>query len=427
MPMYGFLNAPSMGMLTQSSAFSTISQNITNLNTGGYKGTDTRFETVLASTFGNNSDVGGVAAVRHTKVAQQGNIVSTTNSNDVAINGQGMFVFNTDVDGAGETLYGRDGAFNLEKNGTSSLTGSFRADGSIDLSGSDFTFTADEAYLVDKNGHFLQGWQADETGAVNTRSSLVSLRVDRFAFVSDSSATTTSELAVALPADASTGQVESAVASIYDANGDLNSVDFQWTKTANAQEWTLTPVPTNGTLTSSAENFTFNGDGSLPDGTTHSFAVTWSDGDTSTVTLDLSDTVSTGTSFFYFDFQKNGRGPGDLESFSFDQEGFVNGRFTNGVTRPLYKLPLATFSNPDALEERLGNVFAESVQSGSATFRQADLDGFATYIPFAHELSNVNLGSEFTNMIMAQQAYNSAATVFKTADEMTKTAAGLKS
>lgn len=430
MAMYGMLAAPTLGMLTQSSAFGSISQNITNLNTGGYKATETRFETVLASKFGNNSDVGGVQSVHKTYVAQQGNIIATSNFMDLAINGQGLFQFNENVDGSGETLYGRDGAFVQEKNGTESITGNFRSDGSIDISGNTsgnpITFTADKSYLVDKNGNYLQGWAADETGAVTTSSTPAALRVDRFSFVSDSSATTTASLAVTIPATAATGSVQLAKASVFDANGDLNSIDFQWTKTSTPQEWTLTPVPTNGTLTSSAETFTFGTDGKLPDGTSHSVAITWSDGDTSTIALDLSDTVSVGSEFFYFDFQKNGRSPGDLESFSFDQDGFINGRFTNGLTRPLYKIPLATFVNPDGLEQRQGNVFAESVTSGSATLREADLDGFATYIPFSHELSNVNLGSEFTTMIRVQQAYNSAATLFKTVDEMTKVAAELK-
>ena len=118
MAMYGALTSPSLAMLTQSSAFGTISQNITNINTGGYKSSTTRFETVLASSYDSNSDVGGVKSYRVNNIEQQGGILSSTNPNDVAINGQGFFVLNSLQDGTGDTFYSRDGAFQLKTNGT---------------------------------------------------------------------------------------------------------------------------------------------------------------------------------------------------------------------------------------------------------------------------------------------------------------------
>ena len=89
MALYGALAAPALGMLTQSSAFGTISQNITNMNTGGYKAANTRFTTVLASTFDANSDIGGVRAFRKETISLQGRLLSSTNNLDIAINGSG--------------------------------------------------------------------------------------------------------------------------------------------------------------------------------------------------------------------------------------------------------------------------------------------------------------------------------------------------
>ena len=94
MSMYGALAAPALGMLTQSASFGQISQNITNLNTGGYKAGKTKFSTVLASKFDNNSDVGGVKSYRSNNIASQGNTISSNNFLDLAIRGQGMFVLN---------------------------------------------------------------------------------------------------------------------------------------------------------------------------------------------------------------------------------------------------------------------------------------------------------------------------------------------
>ena len=176
MAMYGLLSAPALGMLTQSSAFGTISQNIANINTGGYRSERTRFETVLGQTFDSNSDIGGLQAYRVNNVKQQGEFRATTNSRDVAINGQGLFVVNTEVGGGGETLFTRDGALELATSGTEVINGNIRDDGSIDTSGSGsgpaITFTIDKAFLADKNGNFVQGWPADETGAVNITAAL---------------------------------------------------------------------------------------------------------------------------------------------------------------------------------------------------------------------------------------------------------------
>jgi flagellar hook protein FlgE len=163
-------------------------------------------------------------------------------------------------------------------------------------------------------------------------------------------------------------------------------------------------------------------------------------GTTGTVAFDLAldDVTSIGQSFIYEQFQKDGRGPGELVSYRFDEQGQILGRFSNGLERALYKLPLATFVNADGLEMRQGNLFAVSVSSGDPVYRQVrdpavvveganqEKHEFAAFVPFAQELSNVNLENEFSRMILTQQAYNMSATVFKSVDEMTQTAAQLK-
>lgn len=430
MSMYGFFAAPSLGMLTQSSAFGTISQNITNLSTGGYKASDTRFSTILASTYDSNSDVGGVKTVRKNYVSKQGNTITTTNYLDVAIRGQGLFVVNSKVDGNGDTLYTRDGAFQITRGEIQTLTGGYRADGSFDttLTGVTASQGVNKGYLTEKNGHYLMGWTPDSAGAFSAAAAsgtLGPIRIDRLAFNSDAAATTNASVAGNLPATLDTGLSKTFKGSIYTSTGDQKTFEMQWTRTATPQQWTLAINPIDGTSTST-QTYTFDSTGHVPDGTTLNFTVTWDDGQTSSVALDVSDVTSIGSGFFYTDFQKDGRTPGDLESFHFDEVGHVVGRFTNGIERNLYKVPLATFTNPDGLEIRQGNLFAESLASGSAVNRVAGIDGFAIFSPFAHELSNVNLADEFNKMIMAQQAYNTSATVFRTVDEMTRTAADLK-
>jgi flagellar hook protein FlgE len=420
MPMYGLFTSPILGMLAQTSALGSISQNISNMNTGGYKAHDTKFSTVLASTYSNSRDIGGLTANTRNFIEQQGRIISSTSGMDLAISGKGLYVLNTEVDGSGDTLYTRDGGFEI-KSGDEATNGA----GNI----------YNEGYVVDKNGYYLQGWVADGSGSVSTAGALQSIRVDSEAFNSGGAADATASASVAanLPVTTAVGGTQSTKASIFDSNGDTQTFELIWTRNAANQEWTMTVSPDSGT-SSSTQTFTFDSSGGLPDGTTTSVTITDLSGGATTFNLDISDVTSIGDQFLYFDFQKDGRTSGELDSFKFDAAGKVIGLFTNGLEQTLYKLPLATFVNGDGLDRIQGNLFQTSVTSGGPTLVEVRAENssvdifheFAHFVPFSHELSNTNLQNEFSHMIMTQQAYNSAATVFKTVDEMTSQAANLK-
>jgi flagellar hook protein FlgE len=444
MALYGALAAPTLGMLTQSSAFGTISQNITNMNTGGYKAANTRFTTVLASTFDSNSDIGGVRAFRKENVSIQGRLVSSTNNLDIAINGSGLFALNSDVSGSGDDLYTRDGAFQLTKNGTDTVT----VDGGASV-------TVDKAYLTDKNGHYVQGWTPNASGVFSTSGTPGAIRLDQNAFTSEAAATTTASMAINLPAIASPGDTRITKASVYDSAGTHRSFEMVWTRGTLAQQWdvhvrsaadadpdtAVTSASTSPNL-STPQSLTFSSTGGLAAGTTVAMAINYASDPDLSFTLDIENVSSIGNQFLYFDFQADGRGPGSLKDYKFDAEGQIVGQFTNGTERALYKMPLATFVNPDGLEVIQGNIYAASGESGSVTLRQVrdplvsvdtttgnnqERFEFAFFVPHANELANTNLQNEFTNMIMTQQAYNSAATLFSAVNEMTQTAANLKS
>jgi flagellar hook protein FlgE len=448
MPIFGAFAAPTQGMMAQSSSFASVSQNITNMNTGGYKGVATRFSTVLASTYSNNKDIGGVLPLTKASIDLQGRILSTTNNLDLAINGHGFFVVNTEVDGSGDEVYTRDGGFSIRKNGTASKTVSYD-------DGTTSSFTVDKGYLVDKNGLYVQAWEPDSAGKFTTSSSMVSVRLDNDAFDSEASATSDATLAANLPAESDPGDEYVTKASAYTSDGTLKTFELVWKRDTTAQVWDLrirsddsgesnADSTIDGASTtpnySSPVTLTFGTDGHLDSAdTSQSISITYTNGDTLSFDLDITDVTSIGQSFIYDDFQKDGRGPGELMSYRFDDQGQILGRFSNGIERALYKLPLATFVNADGLEMRQGNIFATSVASGDPVYRQVrdpdvvvtgnnqEKHEFANFVPFAQELSNVNLENEFSRMILTQQAYNMSATVFKSVDEMTQTAAELKS
>jgi flagellar hook protein FlgE len=425
MPIYGMYSAPTLGMLAQTSAFGSISQNISNMHTGGYKAHDTRFSTVLASQVANAKDIGGTLSHTRDYIEKQGRVINTKNSLDLAIDGKGLYVLNTKADGSGDTLYTRDGAFEKKAGEkTQNLAGQ----------------TYNKAYLTDKNGHYLQGWAADGAGSITTGGALSSIRIDTEAFgvngPAAAQATTAAEVALNIPLTTAIGGSETAPASIIDANGNTQNFDLVFTRNRPAQDWTMTVRPSDATSTStSTGSFTFDENGALPRGTEVPIEITTAAGVTTAFTLDLTDVTSLGQGYVYFGFQRDGRAAGELDGFHFDNSGKVVGEFTNGLQATLYKLPLATFTNANALDRLTGNVFERSVASGEATLREVNTENplitdimweFATFMPEYHELSNVDLQNQFTYMIMSQQAYNSSATVFKTVDEMTKMAASLK-
>ena len=424
MPMYAMYSSPTLGMLSQTSAFGSISQNVSNMRTGGYKAHHTRFTTVLASQMGNSRDIGGIKSETFDYIEQQGRLLNTKYDLDLAINGKGLFVLNSEADGSGDTVYTRDGAFQI------------KADEQItDVNGNLYN----KGYLVNKSGHYLQGWEADAAGAISSSGPLKTIRIDTEAFSlsgpAAAAATTKASVAMNLPATTvTTGKSETTKGSILAAAGNLLSFDLVWTKAAQPQTWTLTVNPQNG-ASSSTKTVTFNTEGRLPSGTTTPIEITPTGGSATSFTLDLTDLTSMGDKYYYFGFDRDGRTAGALDSYRFDETGKIIGKFTNGHEGPLYKLPLATFTNADRLDRITGNIFQVSVDSGAATLREIKPENtsetgprweFATFLPEHVELSNVDLQIQFTDMIMAQQAYNSSATVFKSVDEMTKLAASLK-
>jgi flagellar hook protein FlgE len=529
---YSLFQSSTLGMLSQAHAMNTIGSNIANVNTGGFKRTDTRFETVLSNTIrtgaGANSAVsfaspesafGGVSPKDYQIIDQQGLVTATTRDLDVAIVGRGFFQVSPTLQVSGQVFYTRDGSFEINVAGATTT--------STDASGN--TFNIQEGYLADKNGYFLLGTAADVNGQFTSTTS-APMRVDQFAFANQFRATTAATIGFNLSSLKQFGEASDNFAlKIIDSNGAERTLTFSLTKALTANQWRMqvsgtnlttssitpgaafslatgtgtgrvlvldpatrkisinnenlqtAPVPgvfqglqvgdpititgsagNNGTYTigaisadfssitvdaatplpggsetvttaasvsstqSIADPLIFASDGSLTSPTSVTIALTWSDGATNSFTLDMSTATQFNGVFTIFSTSQNGLAASSLRQISFDPSGHVIGEFEDGTARRIYKVPLATFVNPNGLEIRNGNVFAESPLSGPARVVFADQAGIAILSPNAVELSNVDMVREFTLMIQVQQAYNSSATVFRTVDEMTIIARDLK-
>ncbi|MCK5445053.1 MAG: flagellar hook-basal body complex protein, partial [Rhodospirillaceae bacterium] len=116
--------------------------------------------------------------------------------------------------------------------------------------------------------------------------------------------------------------------------------------------------------------------------------------------------------------QQNGSRFGSFAGVSFGSDGIVTALFDNGDTRPVYKVPIATFINPNGLEGRTGNVWNASEGSGDYTLRTAGNGPAGVVTQGSLEASTVDIGAEFTNMIVVQRAYSASTKIISTADQM---------
>jgi flagellar hook protein FlgE len=216
---------------------------------------------------------------------------------------------------------------------------------------------------------------------------------------------------------------------VYDPLGGAHNLQLAFLKDPTANVWNVEIYADaaeveagdhpDGLLASGT--VTFNGDGTLaatditptyPAATAGApIGINWLDTDgqnDSTVTFDLG-TVDSADGLSQFTSAYN---------VALDQDGYVIATFTNGATHKIYKLPLATFANPLALDPRTGNVFAQTAASGEFNLRDAGVGGAGTVVPSALESANVDLADEFTKMIVTQRAYSANARIITTADEM---------
>lgn len=170
----------------------------------------------------------------------------------------------------------------------------------------------------------------------------------------------------------------------------------------------------------------FDANGQLISPATVTLNIAWSDGAVNDFTIDISDMSQLYGDFTPISYSQNGLSSSDMTSVSFDGVGHVIGNFVDGSARKIYKIPLAAFANVNGLEAVNGNTYRETSASGTQRSVFVDTSGIASFSPSTLELSNVELATQFTQMIQVQQAYNSSATVFKTADEMIMVARDLK-
>lgn len=214
MSIYGAMFSGVSGLTAQSQALGMISDNISNVNTVGYKGTRAQFQTLVTEAASRSYySPGGVRSTPFQMIDRQGLLQGSSSPTDIALVGSGFFVVNQAANpGAGNNyLFTRAGNFTTDANGN-----------------------------LTANGYFLQGWRLDSNGNLPANTNLLqSLETVNVSNLTGTARPTTSiELALNLPANDVTGSTHDTSVQIFDKQGSTQVFDMTWAK-SGANTWTL--------------------------------------------------------------------------------------------------------------------------------------------------------------------------------------------
>ena len=414
MPLTSFYSALT-GLNNNSLAINVIGSNLANINSTAFKGSRASFAELVGGSSetasnGNPIQVGlGSASAGVTPMLSQGSIQATGRSTDVAISGNGFFVVQTE-NGVG---YCRAGNFTFSKDGE----------------------------LLNEEGFKVMGYPAIN-GVVDTTSSVAPVVIPKGSS-QPPSATTKMSINANLDARAAVADTFTTGVQVFDSLGTAHTVTFTFTKTGNgAWNWaaTLPAVDTGGApnapptqigngaltldsagvLTAPAANPTLTANG-LSNGAAAlsvEFELIDANGQPRLTGFGSASAVSTSI--------QNGYPASVLRELAFNSDGTIVGVYESGQVRPLAQLVLASFPNVEGLLKFKGSTFVGGGASGEPSVGTPNTGGRGILTGSALELSNVDIATEFTSLIVAQRGYQANSRVISVTDELYQDAISLK-
>ncbi len=440
MSLFGAMTAAISGLSAQSKALGNISNNLANSQTAGYKRIDTSFVDLVTQSSRTSNSPGSVLARPDYTNSVQGTVEQSDVPLAMAIGGQGFFSVSSQrgtKDGLPQfderQFYTRAGDFQLNRDG----------------------------YMVNNSGYFLQGWPTLATGTATEpdRTTLEPIRISQQVF--NPVPTSQIDLAANLPADGVT-PVNTQV-RLYDSLGTSHVANLTFTPVLipgppdiPTNEWdmeivvpdeatavsrtvriqfgaTATPAVDAGTIGGfAAANNLIAGSAVLGDAATLTFSTDLGQGNQD-VLLNLGEigvarglTQFAAKEFSVRNLAQNGVPPGAYSGLQISDTGNVSINYDNGQSRIVARIPLVTFSDPDALQRLDGQAFMRTLESGEARVTDAASDGAGRLVVGSLERSNVDIATEFTKLIVAQRAYTANTKVVTTADELLQDTINMK-
>lgn len=398
------------GLNAATKDLNTTANNIANVNTTGYKRSRAEFASMFpVSSYGVASNATGIGT-KLSRVAQQfeqGSVNYTNNALDLAISGEGFFTLS---DG-GARVYSRAGAFGTDSNG----------------------------YVVNAAGQRLQVFPPVSGATGFDTANLTDLRLS----VSDNppSASTSITAGVNLPASAAaptttpfdaedpTSYNFTRSLTIYDSLGVAHTAELYFVKGATANSWDVN-VRIDDQDVGAANPLTFSDSGVLlsPAGGGLTLPSFDPGNGAAALTLDLNVGTATqyGDSFSVNELSQDGYATGRLVGIEVTQDGIVQARYTNGQATPLGQIALATFPNPQGLQQIGDTAWAETYAAGAALLGPAGSSSLGLVEAGALEGSNVDLTEQLVNMITAQRNFQANAQMISTSDQITQTIINLR-
>jgi len=455
MSLFGAMNTAISGIGAQAAAFGNISDNVANSQTVGFKRVDTAFEDYLTTSTAAINSPGAVVAIPQYVNNEQGAISQTSNPLNIAIAGQGFFAVSQQTGEVNsqptfnpQQFYTRTGDFQMNKDG----------------------------YLVNSAGQFLNGWPVDQVTGIANQNALAPVQVSQSTYNPVASSQVT--LSANLPASPATNTATLAAPissdiDVYDALGTVHTISMNWVQNAQ-NDWTVSivapdaldttvvpqtvPPTLNPNLGAADVQFGATSGNNVPAGTvgqiaptqqldssgnpianagtvitagyaadtpaTLSFSVDFGSGP-QTISLNLGTygqtggvTQYAGSAYQLQGLTQNGVAPGSFSGVVAQANGDIVVNYDNGQTRTIAQVPVVTFNAPDSLQAQNGQAFTATLNSGTPLAEPASTNGAGNLVVSSVEGSNVDIASEFSQLIVAQSAYSANTKVITTAAQM---------
>ncbi len=426
MSIFGSMKTAVSGMNAQANKLSTVSDNIANVNTTGYKSASASFSSLILPSGGGSYNSGSVETNVSYSVTQQGDAISTNSGTDLSIRGAGFFV----VQGAdGKTVLTRAGDFTPDANGNLVNSAGYTLMG--------YSYASGAPAVVVNGFDGLVPINVNQSGLANSASTSGSFtgNLNSGATVATSALPGTAYTGTGgTGAPATTDTQKSSVVG-YDKLGNTVMYDIYYTKT-QAADITTTPAKTDQWQVAVYRN------ADAATGTGSSFPYSSAPVATSTLTFDTSGNMVSGGTFTINDpktagsiamdltkmTQKasafastgstNGQAAAPVTGVTIDKNGVVYANYAKGDPKAIYQIPLATVASPDKLTVMSGNVYQANADSGVTVTSFANSNGLGYIQSNSLEASNVDLAGQLTDMIQAQKSYTANSKVFQTGTDL---------
>ena len=452
------------GLKNHQVRMDVIGNNISNVNTIGFKSERVMFNDLISQTISgaaeprenvggvNSKQVGlGMNIASIDKLMFQGSLQTTGKGTDVAITGEGFFI----VADGDKKFYTRAGNFDVDKKGTLvNPADGFKVQGwnaQVDATGNRFVNTS--GTIQELHIPMYEKEPAKETSLVIYKSNL---NAKAEPMPTDATDEQRYKMIANVPPDQRRGHLTNMV--VYDDQGNEHNLKvFLWKSDMN--RWTAsvamseseqlsvdvvgknqnTTVPNNkrfevnfspdGKITSISDGVDVENSGQL--NVSISFRVP---GEPAPKTIQMrlgTAGAVDGVTQFSSDFttkavEQNGYKMGYMESFAIDSSGKITGTFSNGIKQELGQIAMANFNNAAGLEKAGSSYYTQSNNSGNAMIGESGIGGLGAIHAGMLEMSNVDLADQFTDMIVTQRGFQANSRSITTADQILQELLSLK-